>query len=675
MVFNLRGGLSRTENFSGNIYGVGFDPRQLGFSDALVSQFDVLQFPRLDVRNYTQIGTGAPSTDASDSWSLQPNISWIHGSHNLKIGTEFRLYNQNNISPGLASGNYAFDRGWSQQNARQADALSGNEFASFLLGYPVSGSVDKNINRAFSWHYYAGYIQDDWKVNSRLAVNLGFRWDYEAPAAERFNRIITDFAFDAASPIAGRVQGLTLKGGPIYAGTSGNARQSFNRDLNNFQPRIGIAYRITDKFIFRGGYGISYLGQDAYPASTGYSQTTNLVASSDAGLTPRVGLVNPFPEGLQLPIGNSQGLATNLGQAIQFPYRERTLPYAQQFSAGFQYELPWDIRADISYVGNITRRLPVNVEYNYIPLSEMNKPGSYYSERVPNPMAGLLPLNPAKNGATIPRQDLLLPFPQYTSVQGLSVPIGRQRYDAMQSSLVKRFSSGLSFMMNFTISKTFEQVSFLNNQDFNPGNPEASKLEKRLVDYDVPVHFGLLGSYDLPFGRGRKWGSGMHPVLGGLLGAWNLSLNYNRRSGPPLAFPNAAPLEGRSAALSRDQQLALAQSLGKDKWDLSYVPYFDTTLFPRTAPLATDYRAFPTRFSNVRGLGLNNLDLTIAKIFPIGERVRFEYRAEMMNAMNTTYFRQLISNGNNVTSPSFGLLTQDPTVDGRIVVMVLRMTF
>jgi hypothetical protein len=230
-------------------------------------------------------------------------------------------------------------------------------------------------------------------------------------------------------------------------------------------------------------------------------------------------------------------------------------------------------------------------------------------------------------------------------------------------------------MMNFTISKTFEQVSFLNNQDFNPGNPEASKLEKRLVDYDVPVHFGLLGSYDLPFGRGRKWGSGMHPVLGGLLGAWNLSLNYNRRSGPPLAFPNAAPLEGRSAALSRDQQLALAQSLGKDKWDLSYVPYFDTTLFPRTAPLATDYRAFPTRFSNVRGLGLNNLDLTIAKIFPIGERVRFEYRAEMMNAMNTTYFRQLISNGNNVTSPSFGLLTQDPTVDGRIVVMVLRMTF
>ncbi|HUS07030.1 MAG TPA: hypothetical protein VMZ52_12060, partial [Bryobacteraceae bacterium] len=209
----------------------------------------------------------------------------------------------------------------------------------------------------------------------------------------------------------------------------------------------------------------------------------------------------------------------------------------------------------------------------------------------------------------------------------------------------------------------------------NPSDPDGSKLEKRLVDYDVPVHFGLLASYDLPFGRGRRWGTGMHPVAGSVLGAWNLSLNYNRRGGPPLDFPDAAPLAARSARLSRDQQLELAKSLGKDKWDLSYVPYFDTSLFPRRTPLATDYRAFPTRFPDVRGLGLNNLDLTIAKVFPIKERLRMEFRAEMMNAMNTTYFRRLIGGGANVTNQRFGFLTQDPTVDGRIIVMVLRMTF
>lgn len=675
MVFNLRAGLSRTENFSGNTYGVGFDPRELGFSPALVSQFDFLQFPRFDLGTYTPIGTEASSTDASDTWSLQPNLNWMKGKHGIKIGTELRRYNQNNIGPGFASGTYAFNRTFTQQNARQADALSGNEFASFLLGNPASGSVAKNINRAFRWQYYSLYLQDDWKVNQKLSLNLGIRWDYEAPAAERYDRIISDFAFDQASPIANRVQGLTLKGGPIFAGVGGNSRQAYDRDLNNFQPRFGVAYRISEKLLFRGGYGLAYLGQADLPDSTGFSQSTPVVASADGGLTPRVSLTNPFPEGIQTPLGSSLGLASNLGQAVSFPFRGRGLPFSQQFSAGFQYELPFNMRADVSYVGNITRGLPLNIEYNFIPLAELNKPAAYYTQLLPNPMAGLVPLNAAKNGATITRQQLLQPYPQYTSVQARAVNIGKQRYDAMQSSVVKRFSSGLSFAVNFTISKTLEQVTLLNQQDFNPADPGASKLEKRLVDYDVPVHFGLLGSYDLPFGRGRKWGSDMNRTLLGVLGAWNLSLNYNRRGGPPLDFPNAGALDARSARLTRDQQANLAKQYGKDKWDSSYVPYFDISLFPRTVPLGTDYRSFPTRFPDVRGLGLNNLDLTIAKIFTIKERLRIEYRAEMMNAMNTTYFRRLIGNGNNVTNARFGFLTDDPTVNGRIVVMVLRATF
>jgi Carboxypeptidase regulatory-like domain/TonB dependent receptor len=674
LVFNLRGGLARTENFSGNIFGVGYDPRDLGFSPALVSQFDFLQFPRFELPGYTSIGTGRSVTDASDSWSLQPNASWLRGRHVLKIGSELRRYNQNNLGPGYGSGNYSFGRNWTQQNARQADAFSGHEFATFLLGYPSSGFVEKNINRAFRWHYYSGYVQDDWKVTPRLALNLGFRWDYEAPAAERFNRVVTDFAFGQPSPVAAQVAGRSLQGGPIYAGTSGNARQAFERDRNNVQPRIGLAFRIGDKLLFRGGYGISYLGQSALPPSTGYSRTTPVVATLDS-LTPRVDLRNAFPDGVQRPVGRSEGLAANLGQAIQFPYRERGLPYSQQFSAGFQYDLPWSLRADISYVGNLTRALPVDVEYNSLPTGELNKAAAYYTERVTNPMAGLLPLNASKNGAAIARMDLLLPYPQYTSVQALSVPIGRQRYDAMQSSLARRFASGLAFAAHLTISKTLERANLLNAQDFDRANPGASKLEKRLVDYDAPVHLGIAGSYDLPFGRGRRWAAGRHPALNAVLGGWTLALNYNRRSGPPLDFPNAAPLEARSARLSWDQRAAMARSLGKEDWDLSYMPYFDTGLFPRTAPLATDYRTYPTRFPDVRGLGLNNLDLSVAKGFAIREGVRFECRAELMNAMNTTYFRRLIAGGNNVTDPRFGFLTQDPTVDGRIVVLVARLSF
>ena len=675
LVFNLRGGLARTENYSGNIYGVGYDPRKLGFSDALVSQFDTIQFPRFTIGAYSELGTAPASADISDTWSVQPNVSWVRGKHTMKIGLELRLYNQNNIGPGYASGTYTFSRAWTQQNAQRADALSGNDFASFLLGNPASGSVDRNINTAFSWKYYGIYIQDDWKITRRLTLNLGARWDYEAPAAERFNRMIRGFAFDQASPIASRVQGLTLKGGLQYAGTSGENRQAFNRDLNNFQPRIGAAFKLDNKTVLRGGYGLVYLGQNATGATTGYSRSTGIITTADGGLTPRVTLGNPFPEGLLQPIGNTQGLSTNLGLGASFQYLNRPLPYSQQYSFGFQRELPWSMVADVSYVGNQARKLPISVDYNFHPLNEVGKASSYYTERLPNPMAGLLPDNSAKNGATIPRQDLLLPYPQYTGVSASNVPIGKQRYDAMQSSITKRFSNGVTFRFNYTIAKTLEQVNLLNPQDFNAGDISATRLEKRLVDYDAPRHLGLLGTADLPFGRGRKFARGLHPIAQFFLGGWNLAANFNKRSGLPLAFPNAAPIRAGSAKLSTAQRDEIAKQYGKDRWDISYMPYIDTTLFPKTAALSSPLglRDYPTRFPDVRSFGMTHLDCTVSKEWVIRERVRFMFRAETMNTLNTVYFKALT--GTNVTSSNFGFLNQDPTQDPRMTVMVLRMTF
>jgi hypothetical protein len=375
--------------------------------------------------------------------------------------------------------------------------------------------------------------------------------------------MIRGFAFDQASPIASRVQGLALKGGLVYAGTSGNDRQAFQRDLNNIQPRIGAAFKLNSKTVLRGGYGLVYLGQNATGPTTGYSRSTGIINTADGGQTPRVTLGNPFPEGLLQPVGNSLGMATNLGLGASFQFLNRPLPYSHQYSFGFQRELPWSMVADVSYVGNQTRRLPISAEYNFLPVSELYKASTYYTDRVNNPMAGLLPDNGAKNGATIPRQDLLMPYPQYQSVVASNVPIGRQRYDAMQSSVTKRFSNGVTFRFNYTIAKTLEQVNLLNAQDFNPANPSASKLEKRLVDFDAPKHLGVLGTVDLPFGRGRKYGRSIHPIAHFFVGGWNLAANFNKRSGLPLAFPNAAPLRAGSAKLSTAQRDELAkQSLG-----------------------------------------------------------------------------------------------------------------
>jgi hypothetical protein len=143
-----------------------------------------------------------------------------------------------------------------------------------------------------------------------------------------------------------QVQGLTLKGGVIFAGDNGTARQAFNRDRNNWQPRIGVAWQVKPRWVVRGGYGLFILGQNASGPDTGFSRPTAVVVSTDNGLTPAVNLSDPFPRslfptGLLQPIGSSQGLATNLGLAVTAQYLDRPLPYSQQFSFGFQNQLPW----------------------------------------------------------------------------------------------------------------------------------------------------------------------------------------------------------------------------------------------------------------------------------------------------------------------------------------------
>ena len=236
---------------------------------------------------YSELGATSFSDEAHDTWSIQPNLTFIKGRHFLKVGTEFRRYNDNNRSTGYASGLYGFTPAWTQANPERADSASGNEFASFLLGYPTTGQVDKNIFPAYRSHYYAAFVQDDFKVSTKLTLNLGLRWDYETPRYERYDRMIRGFGFDQASPIAGTVKNSAaaancpacqagLKGGLMYA--DANNRYAFEPKRANWQPRVGVAYRMSDNLVFRGGYGLSYLGQSSNGQSYGYSRTTPLVS-------------------------------------------------------------------------------------------------------------------------------------------------------------------------------------------------------------------------------------------------------------------------------------------------------------------------------------------------------------------------------------------------------------
>ena len=680
MVLNLRAGLARYEGFSGNIYAEGFDPRQLGFSDALVSQFTALQFPRFNLGTYAPLGaTRVVNYETHDTYSVQPNLNWTRGRHVMKYGAEFRLYNQNRLQPGAASGTYNFDRKWTQADPLRADSLSGNEFASFLLGAPSGGFVDRTIDPAYQNKYYVFYVQDDWKVRPNLTLNFGLRWDYETPRTERYNRMVRGFDASQASPIASQVQGLGLRGGLEFA--TADDRLAFRPDRNNLQPRIGIAWQPSRMWVVRAGYGLTYLANAANGPDTGFSRPTDLIATTD-NVTPAVSLNDPFPRtlfpnGLLQPIGSSQGLATNLGQNVSAQYRDLKTALSHQYSVGFQRELPWNMLLDLSYVGNITRNLPVSLPLNAIPADQLDalpvdsRP-AFFNAQVPNPMRGLLP-GSALNGATIPRSQTLVAFPQFNQVTLTNVPIGSQRYDSLQMKVQRRFSAGLAMQVAYTLSKTLEEASVLNAQDVMMNDVLSTPLERRLVEFDSPHSLAALVSYELPWGRGRRFGSSMNRVLDVFVGGWNLNVQHVVRSGSPVQFPNAAPLEARTARFSHEQRDALAQKNGRAEFDPVFDVFFDTALFPNRRPAAFTLQNFPTRFPDVRYKALNVGEVSVSKNFRITERVTFQLRADAQNAYNYPWFSRMQSV--DVTNSRFGVLNPSPRTEAREIILAAKILF
>ncbi|HWQ56981.1 MAG TPA: TonB-dependent receptor [Bryobacteraceae bacterium] len=658
MTFDLRAGLSRWEETTGNSFGAGFNPANLGFASSLVSQFTKLQFPRINLDSYQAIGSDRLlNYGTDDTYSIQPNFGQVVGSHFLKYGVELRRYNDNVQNPGMASGVYSFTKSWTQALASKADATSGNELAGMLLGYPTSASVDRNIDPAWRHHYYALYLNDDWKLTPNLTLNLGLRWDYESPNVERYDRMVRGLDLNAASPIAAQAAGLGLKGAMLFANKDGQPRTSFVSDKNNLQPRIGVAWRVRPKWVLRGGYGLYYLGQNETGSNQGFSQTTNAITTTD-NLTPAVTFANAFallPNGqLLAATGSSAGAASFLGQGITVNWLDRPLPYSHQYSFDIQRELPGNILVEVGYVGNQTRKLPIDGNPNAIFASALNRrtasgtiDTAWYNEKVANPMAGLIPNNAALNGATIARSTLLTTFPQFSSVSLKNLPIGKQRYDALQAKVTRRFANGLTFLASYTVSKTLEQVSMLNAQDLVLSDPSATPLEKRPASQiDTPQKFSLAGVWELPFGSGKAIGSNIPKLANHIIGGWELNWNISYMVGWALDYPNAAQVRSGSAKLSSSEQ-SLAQWFDASLWN-------DASGKRVAKQDSFTLRDFPTRFSDVRVPASNNWDASLTKMFHIHERLRLQFRFEMVNAMNHPWYADIASV--DVTNAQFGRL-------------------
>lgn len=671
--------------FQNFMYGGGFDPTTLGFPASQVAQAQGLFFPRINFApatgNYTSFGQTGNNADVSTNWYLTASAVKVLSKHSVKFGGEYRVLFDN--LPNYSFANFSFTKQWTQSDPNNASATAGNAFASFLLGYATNSGNDRsyspfNATPAWGSHYYGLYIQDDWRVRHNLTINIGGRWDYDSPYTERYNRLDAGFDLTSSNPIEAQAKAnyagnpipqlspdqFRVRGGLLF--TSPQNRLPYDRDLNNFQPRVGVAYQFMPKTVFRAGYGLSYIPTFVFNNTTavigtqGFSVDTPFIISTDANRTPVGHLYNPFPGGMLRPTGSSLGLATLLGQPITYVYPYRTTPYMHQFSAGFQRELPWDILVDISYVRSQTRQLGTSKNINALSAARLALGTATLDTKVTNPMAEMLP-GSSFNDTTIPLRQLLRPYPEFDNVFRNEFNNGRSWYNALQLQAQKRLSHGFDMLVNYTWSETMEAAGYLNAQ------ASDDQLERVRTAEDLPHRLSILGRYELPFFRHSR---GFRKAI---FSGWQVDAIAILQSGRQLNGVDLIPT-GVSPILSGPKTpngyyfnactlntSGQRQNCASPDQPVAWIQRPSDTL-----------RVTSTRWSQLREQRPPLLDSSIFKTFYPKEGFQVQFRAEMFNTFNTPWFGLADT---SLTSTRFGLLGNAQVNDQRNIQLALKLSF
>ena len=671
-VLNFRYGYNRfirgTDSNPGNR---GIDLTTLGFPayyNNLIPE-DIRRFPRFDITGYQGTGVGG-ELRPNDTHSVVLTVNKAAGSHSLKTGFEFRSYRETDkFFANNQTGQFNFDSTWTRgplDNAPTAPGQLGQSFASFLLGLPSSGFVNRAADYAEQSLTWGFFIHDDWKFNSRLTLNLGLRYEIEGALTERFNRSVRSFDYQAIQPFETAAQTnyarnptpevpvgqFLLRGGLTFAGINGQPRGLYETPKGNFMPRVGLAYKLTDKTVLRAGYGIFYgfLGQRRGDVvQSGFSLQTPFVTSLDNGLSFISTLSNPWPNGIQEPVGAALGPQTFLGQSITFFNPEPLSPYMQRWQLSIQRELGAGFVLDVGYVGNRGTHVEFTRNLNALPNKYLSKLPTrdqtvidYLSRNLPNPLAGLMPTTAAAvfRATNIARSRLLVPFPHFDAVNTTENG-GYSWYHSMQLGVEKRFSRGYTIGMNYTFSKFMEAIELL-----NAGDPRPTEV---ISAVDRPHRLTVSAIYEMPFGRGRTLLSDSNAVVSRIVGGWQVAGVFAFQSGAPIGFGNII-FTGNVAdiQLPGDQQTVA-------RW-------FNTDAgFNKVAAqqLASNVRTFPLRFGSVRADQINNYDLSIIKNTEIWEGKNLQFRAEFLNAFNHPLFPGPNTNPTQVQFGTVQASTQD----------------
>jgi hypothetical protein len=614
VVNEARFGINRIVLFNGGANKEGYGDLHEKYGIAGVNSPGLLAL-NFSNRTFTSsIGSaniGTQQLFANTTFHFADNVTVIQGRHMMKMGGQVLRQRMNTFYAGN-NGRTGFMTFTGRFTGASSGTVDGWSDADFYLGLPET--LGRGLQSGTWGHrktIWGFYFQDDWRATDKLTLNLGIRWEYHTPLVEVFDRQ-SNF-----EPFSGKL---------LLAGKDGNSRALYEPYKKDFQPRIGFAYTPFRNWVLRGAYTMS-----SFMEGTG----TNL----------RLPMNPPFNSEFEgrydspafnLPGSNaSQGLSvlspTDPWRGINVRLWDPFVRPAntQQWNLTLERQFGWQTVGSVGYVGQKGTHLVV--------------PMPYYQRR-------LLPDGTTERSPYLCCNPLLANITQISGTESN----GNQRYDAMQATLTKRMSAGIEFQANYTWSHgRSDAIGY-----YGEGGQAASqsaywqylydrKAEWGPTYFDARHMFTFTHVWALPFGKGQKWASNMHPVLNGFLGGWQLGGILTLRTG----FPLTITASDNSTTNSRGARARVVGQGGKTLGQVGLgSKWFDTSAYAPTLPRTLGNAGVGTE----RGPGFKVYDVSFQKQFPITERVKFELRGEFINLFNTPQFQ---SPNRTATSATFGELT------------------
>jgi hypothetical protein len=606
--------------------------------------------------------------------------TWIKANHTIKFGFEYRNIAGNIHTNENEAGTFGFGRG--------ATGLlginSGSPIASFLLGAVDNGNVDfRSVSTVYPRQAaYALHAGDTWKVDSKLTVNYGLRWDYFTPSKEKYNRF-SFFDPNGANPGAAGRPGRLAFAGTEFGAASYGAEYPEEPYKKAFAPRVGLTYAVNPKTVVRAGWGIFY-DRAFYPGWGGGIEqagfNSNVAFNSTlGGLQPPFLLQDGFPQNFARPPFIRSDYRN--GQDILYrPLDGNERPRSHQWNLTLDRELAKNVLVSVAYVGSRGTHLPsVSSPLNALDpqylslgsrLNEEFQPGQTVLHGVSIPYAGW---REQMTGCAPSLAQALLPYPQYCSrLQGLNEREGTSIYHSFQSKVEKRFSSGTYALVSYTFSKLLTtgadnpQVSRTADWSGVSGviSPFEKDRNKALAMDDVTHTLSTALVYELPFGKGRKY-LNQGGVANAILGGWTASTLFRYSTGIPFFFRLTGsacnvPAQFRMGCIPalREGANPWAQDLGS--FDPNKGPLFSKDAF-EPASAFNFYAGSGPRVSHLRGQSYRNHDLTLIKNTSLGGRINLQFRIEAFNLWNWHSFSApgtansgVSAFNTDVASPDFG---------------------